>query len=169
MGQVYGACGLLCYGACGIRHPGDSQILPRLLGVWVLPLGSCLGPGLPVKAPFRSLTAGPAFSEALPSAVICISLAPPGLVAAQPPGAQERAHARAVGWAGLCKLPPPPGERWVQPCALPRRPHTPRLGSGRLGSRRVFPWQPGAGAGRGACPPSPTAPRSPPCRPGLAW
>lgn len=76
------------------------------------------GRGLAVKAPFRFLTAGPAFSEALPSAVICISLAPQGW----------GQLSRLEPWNSGCGLgralqpAPSPGWRWVQPCALPAAP-----------------------------------------------
>lgn len=45
MGLAYPACGLLCYGTCGIRHPGDIRFFPGLLRVWVLPLGFLPGAG----------------------------------------------------------------------------------------------------------------------------
>ena len=145
---------VVCFvnGVSGIRHPGHIRFFPGLLASEGLgrPFGvPAWGWGLAAKASFRFLTAGPSFSEALPSAVICISLAPPGLVAAQPPGALERPGTRGRR-LGRALLPAPSlgGDGYSH--ALSRRPHTPHPGSGRLGSRRAFPWQPGEGEGRGA-------------------
>lgn len=134
---------VVCFvnGVRGIRHPGHIRFFPGLLASEGLgrPFGvPAWGWGLAVKASFRFLTAGPSFSEALPSAVICISLAPPGLVAAQPPGALERpgpgTRGRRLGRAllpapslggdgcshALSPPPPHPSPR-LRPAGLPPR------------------------------------------------
>lgn len=81
------------------------------------------------KSSFQVPPAGPSFSEALPSAAICILLAPPwadGSSAVWSRGTPAAASPR------LGPLPPP----WVEMGAAWRspRPHTLHPGSGPLGS-----------------------------------